>query len=121
MEFEERLGVKLEYGISCFAKRKEFKDLNAKNENLKQKMGFLVLAKHGLNKTWIRANLVSFLRDQTVEREREGKWKREKKRKRKKRRREEEEDGGAKRYGTNLVYGTTWNSKVLYEFPCLDG
>ena len=33
-------------------------------------MGFLVLAKHGLNNTWIRANLVSFLRDQTVERER---------------------------------------------------
>ena len=48
-------------------------------------------------------------------REREGKRKREKKRKRKRRRREEEEDGGAKRYGA------TWNSKVLYEFPCLDG
>ena len=34
-----------------------------------------------------------------------------------------------KRYGTmtsNMntcfgLYGTTWNSKVLYEFPCLDG
>ena len=45
----------------------------------------MALTKHG-----IRANGLSFLRDQTVEREREER-KREKKRKRKKRRREEGE------------------------------
>ena len=45
----------------------------------------MTLTKHG-----IRANGLSFLRDQTVERER-GERKREKKRKRKRRRREEEE------------------------------
>ena len=62
-------------------------------------------AKHGLNKTWIRAFGLSFLRDQTIERE--GKRKREKKRKRKRRRREEEEDGGAQRYGTTkFEYGS---------------
>ena len=45
-------------------------------------------AKHGLNsKIWIRANLISFLRDQNVREEE--KRKREKKRKRKRRRREE--------------------------------
>ena len=33
-------------------------------------MGFLVLAKHGLNKTWIRAKFGLILEDQTVERER---------------------------------------------------
>ena len=46
----------------------------------------------------------------------------EKKRRRGKERRrgrgrEEEE----KRKGRQKRYGTTWNSKVLYEFPCLDG
>ena len=46
-------------------------------------MGFLVLAKHGLNKTWIRAKFGLILEDQTVERER-GEEKRE----------EEEEGGG---------------------------
>ena len=64
----------------------------------KKKKGFLVLAKHGLNKTWIRAKFgLSFLRDQIVERER-GRAKGEKKKKRKKREK-------PKRYGTNLVYG----------------
>ena len=43
-------------------------------------MGFLVLAKHGLNKTWIRAKFGLILEDQTVERER-GEEKGEKKRK----------------------------------------
>ena len=34
-------------------------------------MGFYLKAKHGLNKTWDKSkNLVSFLKDQTVERER---------------------------------------------------
>ena len=46
-------------------------------------MGFLVLAKHGLNKTWIRAFGLSFF-ERPNHREREGKRKREKKRKRKK-------------------------------------
>ena len=45
-------------------------------------MDFLVLAKHGLNKTWIRAKFGLILEDQTVERER-GEEKRE----------EEEEEG----------------------------
>ena len=53
-----------------------------------KKWVFIVLAKHGINKTWIRAIGISFLRDQTVERERGEE--REKKRKRKRRRREEE-------------------------------
>ena len=53
-----------------------------------------------------KQNLVSFLEDQTVERER-GERKREKKRKRKRSRREEEVKPKAKRYGT------TWNSKVF--------
>ena len=45
-------------------------------------------SKHGLNKTWDKSKIgLSFLRDQTVERER-GERKREKKRKRKRRRRE---------------------------------
>ena len=38
---EERLGVKLEYGISYFEKRKKSKDLKAIKENLKIKNGFL--------------------------------------------------------------------------------
>ena len=34
-------------------------------------MGFYLKAKHGVNKTWDKSkNLVSFLEDQTVERER---------------------------------------------------
>ena len=69
----------------------------------------MALTKHGIRANW------SLIFERPNRREREGKRKREKKRKRKRRRREEEEDGGAKRYGT------TWNSKVLYEFPCLDG
>ena len=32
-------------------------------------MGFLVLSKHGLNKTWIRAKFGLILEDQTVKRE----------------------------------------------------
>ena len=53
-------------------------------------MAFLVLAKHGLNKTWIRANLVSFLRDQTVERERGEEKREEEEEEEKKKRRDEE-------------------------------
>ena len=66
-------------------------------------MGFLVLAKHGLNsKTWIRAIGLSFLRDQTVEREREKReGEKKKKRKRKRRRREAKQKG----METNLEYG----------------
>ena len=54
-------------------------------------MGFLVLAKHDLNKTWIRANLVSFLRDQTVEREK-GREKERRRGEEEKREEEEEEE-----------------------------
>ena len=75
-------------------------------------------AKHGLNKTWIRAFGLSFLRDQTVERER-GRGKE----RRRGRGREEEEKRGRRRevQAKPKRYGTTWNSKVLYEFPRLDG
>ena len=38
---EEKLGVKLEYDISYFEKRKKSKDLKAIKENLKIKNGFL--------------------------------------------------------------------------------
>ena len=77
-------------------------------------MSFLDLTKHGLKGKIKISYILGLQIERTVERERrEGEKK--KKRKRKRRRREEEEDGGAKRYGT------TWNSKVLYEFPCLDG
>ena len=56
---EERLGVKLEYDISYFEKRKKFKDLKAIKENLKIKKWVFVLAKQGLNKTWdLRPKLV---------------------------------------------------------------
>ena len=70
-------------------------------------MGFLVLAKHGLNKNMDKSKIgLSFLRDQTVERER-GERKREKKRKRKRRRREEEVKPRSKRYGTTkFEYGS---------------
>ena len=54
-----------------------------------KKMGFLVLAKHGLNKHEIRPKSGLILRERTVERERrEG----EKRRRRRRRRREEEEE-----------------------------
>ena len=53
-----------------------------------KKMGFLVLAKHGLNKHEIRPKSGLILRERTVERERrEGE-----KRRRRRRRREEEEE-----------------------------
>ena len=52
-----------------------------KLKSKKKKKGFLVLAKHGLNKTWIRAKFgLSFLRDQIVEREREEEQKERKRR-----------------------------------------
>ena len=71
-------------------------------------------AKHGLNKTWIRANLVSFLRDQTVEREGRGKERR------RGRGREEEENRGRRRevQARPKRYGTTWAFKALNGFPC---
>ena len=50
----------------------------------------------------------------------EKKRKREKKKK-KRRRREEEEEKKREEEAKPKRYGTTWNSKVLYEFPCLDG
>ena len=85
--------------------------LNCKNEksNLKMQRPNMALTKHG-----IRANGLSFLRDQTVERER-GESKRENKRKRKRKRRRREEEAKPKRYGTITIkmntcfglYGTT--------------
>ena len=55
-------------------------------------MGFLVLAKHGLDsKTWIRAIGLSFLRDQNIEKRREDEKREEEEEEEKKKRREEEE------------------------------
>ena len=55
-----------------------------------KKWVFILLAKHGINKTWIRAIGLSFLRDQTVERERgEEKREEEEEEEKKKRRRGE--------------------------------
>ena len=79
-------------------------------ENLKQKWIFFDLAKHGLIKTWEKSKFgLLFERPNRRDRERRGKERR------KGRGREEEE----KRSKAKLRYGTTWNSKVLYEFPCL--
>ena len=59
--------------------------------DLKPKMGFLVLAKHGLNsKTWIGAIGLSFFRDQNVEKRREEEKREEEEEKEKKKKREEE-------------------------------
>ena len=77
-------------------------------------------AKHGLNKTWIRAFGLSFLRDQTVERERGE----EEKRRRRGRGREEEEKkrkAKPKRYETMTInmntcfwlYGTTLDKDIF--------
>ena len=63
-------------------------------KDVKPKMGFIYLAKHGLNKHGLKTkNWSHLVGDQTVEREREGeKREREKKKKKKKRRREEEKE-----------------------------
>ena len=53
MEIEERLVAQIRIWHKLNFKREEPKDLKAIKENLKPKMGFLVLAKHDLNKTWI--------------------------------------------------------------------
>ena len=79
---------------------------------LKTKMGFLVLAKHGLNKYGIkRPKLVSLLkRENRRERGREEKERRRKKKKKKKRKSKQSQ--APKRYGTtNLEYG----SLVLFD------
>ena len=85
-------------------------------KKVKPKMGFIYLAKHGLNKHGLKTkNWSHLVGDQTVERER-GERRREKKKRKKKKRRRERREAKIK-----LRYGTTWNSKVLYEFPCFDG
>ena len=46
----------------------------------------------------------------------------EKKRRRGKERRRGREEEEKEEEGEEIQrYGITWNSKVLYEFPCLDG
>ena len=87
-----------------------------------KKMGFLVLAKHGLNKHEIRPKSGLILRERTVERER-----REGEKRRRRRRREEEEEKREKQakitgmelwilYGTNLGIDHmefVWNSRKV--------
>ena len=65
----------------------QLEKLKGKNEkSVKKKKGFLVLAKHGLNKHEIRPKSGLILRERTVERER-----REREKGRRRRRREGEE------------------------------
>ena len=61
--------------------------MQKKKKKVKTKMGFLDLAKHGLNKHEIRPKSGLILRERTVERER-----REGEKRRRRRRREEEEE-----------------------------
>ena len=102
MEFEERLGAKLEYGISGIAKIRKWR---TKRQIKKRTQKWVFdLAKHGLNKTWDLSKIWShFWEDKTVER------KIEKKRKMKRRRREEEVKPKPKRYGT------TWKSDSCHS------
>ena len=66
----------------------QLEKLKGKNEkSVKKKKGFLVLAKHGLNKHEIRPKSGLILRERTVERER-----REREKRRRRRRREGEEE-----------------------------
>ena len=78
-----------------------------KNMKLNPKMGFLVLAKHGLNKYGIkRPKLVSLLGERENRRER-GREEKERRRKKKKKKRKSKQSQAPKRYGTtNLVYGS---------------
>ena len=67
---------------------------------LKTKMGFLVLAKHGLNKYGIkRPKLVSFFGKRENRRER-GREEKERRRKKKKKMRKSKQSQAPKRYGT---------------------
>ena len=65
----------------------QLRNLRAKMRKVLQKMGFLVLAKHGLKKHEIRPKSGLILRERTIERER-----REGEKRRRRRRREEEEE-----------------------------
>ena len=88
----------------------QLEKLKGKNEKSVKKMGFLVLAKHGLNKHEIRPKSGLILRERTVERERrEGE-----KRRRRRRRREEEEEKREKQAKNKKV----WN---YMGFKALDG
>ena len=76
-------------------------------------MGF-DLAKHGLNKTWIREIGLSFLRDQTIEREGGGK---ERRRGRGRGRgREEEEEEKKKRRRGEAKIKKVWNYMEFLKF-----
>ena len=71
-----------------------------------------------LAKKWDKSNW-SLIFERPNRRERE---RRRGKERRRGRGREEEEKKGRRRSSRRIQrYGTTWNSKVLYEFPCLDG
>ena len=65
----------------------------------------MALTKHGF-----KTKFGLKLGERTVERER-----------REEEKRKEEEEEEKKKRSQDQRYGTTWNSKVLYEFPCLDG
>ena len=69
-------------------------------------MDFLALAKHGLNKTWIRVKFGLILEDQTVERE----WGVEK--------REEEEEEGRREEEDQKGMFSTWD-QVYFDFQRL--
>ena len=72
----------------------QLEKLKGKNEkSVKKKKGFLVLAKHGLNKHEIRPKSGLILRERTVERER----------------REEEEEKKKRRRGRSKLRSKVWN------------
>ena len=81
-------------------------------EKVQSKNGFLTWPNMALTKKWdLRAISLSFLRDQTVERERG-----EEKREEEKRKKEESSQG----MESNLEYGfILWNSKVCMNFHAI--
>ena len=103
-------------------KKGRTKWLKCKNENLKAKMGFHVLAKHGLNKHGLKDQNWSPIWGRAQKRMGEG----EEKRKRKKKKRRRGRGDQAKRYGTldlcmELTLGMNhmnlvWSSRKVLEF-----
>ena len=78
----------------------QLEKLKGKNEkSVKKKKGFLVLAKHGLNKHEIRPKSGLILRERTVEREEE----------KERREEEEEEEKEKRRRGRSKLRSKVWN------------
>ena len=96
-------------------------------KKVKPKMGFIYLAKHGLNKHGLKTkNWSHLVRDQTVEREREEEKREEEEEEERRRRGEEGEAKQAKVWNLdfgmeltldmNSIMDLVWNSRKDYEF-----